>query len=440
MGRPKKNKESDSSNMEQTENVDINDNTIFYDVEQEATDCLEASEKPSKSISESLSTEGRESEEITGYLNIGSTLLNLGISGKSNGGIPYGRVVSFHGQPSTGKSIMCKTIMGDAIRKGGTAIMCDIEGSFDFDRAKDVFGCDVGDYVDDAFLADMISKEKEAQNKPKNKSAAIKAMIASNIKANSTNFACFSPETVESLWDDYIDTVLVGIEKGEISSPVVMCVDSITAITSAAELKRKMEEGTFGGEKNKKMSEGFRKYIKRLNSAQLTIVFVDQVRANLSGMGKSVIAVGSKAAEFMASIRVNLTSGGKVNVKNIYGIETLAGIKVTAFTEKNKTYSPCQSVPYICLWDFGLDDVRCNIEFLLGDGLKDSDVKQFIDAYKPIISRSGSWYKWGEESMGQGIEDAISYVESNNLENALIEEVERIWNQMHTIKQRKKRF
>ena len=352
------------------------------------------------------------------YLSTGSTLLDLAVSDRRPGGVGSGRAIQIIGDNSTAKSAVLKEILGAAQRAGGYAVEEDAEYTPDFARAG-LFGLDVGAWADEVVAATNSDRP-----------------VVDAVKAD-PRYCYRNPVSVEQVWDEEIGPLALlagGMSvdaKGKrkksdsaLPGPLVIGVDTFTALPSQAEQVDGLDKGSYRMERAKRMSAGFRKWLHDIAENDVTLVAVDHIRDAVGVVfGPQWTTSGGKAMQQYASTRIFLRTAGKI--KNSREVEI--GVWIEAKVVKNKIAPPFRTAKFAVLFDYGIDDVRSNLEWLL-------DTK--IDC---LLTASGGWYSWGEEKLGQGIEGAIRGVEDGGLESQVEAEVERIWRILHAPPDRKVR-
>lgn len=167
-------------------------------------------------------------------------------------------------------------------------------------------------------------------------------------------------DTVEALFED-IDASLTRFE----NRPVLYIVDSLDALSSKAELQRKPGEATYGQEKAKMMSEGFRRVVRRVEAGRALVVVISQVRDNIGAtFGETKTRSGGRALDFYASQIVWLADLGKIK-RTVGGIERVVGFNVKAQVKKNKVGLAWRTVQYPLIFGYGIDDIHAGLEWLL---------------------------------------------------------------------------
>lgn len=352
------------------------------------------------------------------YLSTGSTLLDLAVSGRRPGGVGSGRTTQIIGDNSTAKTVVLKEILGAAQRAGGYAVEEDAEWTPDFARAG-LFGLTVGAWADEIVAA-------ANSDRP----------IAEAVRAD-PRYCYRNPASIEQIWDEEIGplALLVGGtavgDKGKhkksdfsLPGPLAIGVDTFTALPSQTEKDDSLEKGSYRMERAKRMSAGFRKWLRDIAENDVTIVAVDHIRDAVGVVfGPKWTTSGGKAMQQYASTRIFLASAG--SIKNSREVEI--GVWIRAKVVKNKIAPPFRAAKFAVLFDYGIDDVRSNLEWLKETGIECK------------LTTSGGWYSWGEGRLGQGIEGAISGVEDGGMEAELEAEVERVWGMLYAPPDRKPR-
>ena len=336
------------------------------------------------------------------FLSTGCDLLDLAVSDRLPGGVGSGRVTQIIGDNSTAKSVLLQEILGSAQRQGGYA--CEEEAEFtpNFQRAE-LFGLDVGRWKDELF--DTNNTIDEAMRKC------------------GGQYVYRNPKSIE----DFFDNEMGGVFNNNVTdnlSPLVFGVDTFTALPSNAELEREIAEKSYNMERAKSMSAGFRKWIRRMGMANVTIIAVDHIRSSMNaGFGKKWTTSGGLAMQQYSSTRIFLKH--VETLKNSHDVKI--GVKIHFKIVKNKLAPPFREGHFFVMFDFGLDNVRSNLEWLLSQKIENKLTKEKNTMY------------WNSSKVGAGIDKLIRYIENENLENELSSEVERVWRIMHQTDERKKR-
>lgn len=165
--------------------------------------------------------------------------------------------------------------------------------------------------------------------------------------------------TVEEFFFD-----LDGYIKKAGKSPGFYILDSLDALSDKAELERDIDAGSFGAVKAKKMSELFRRLVKRLQDSNITLFIISQVRDAIGvTFGDKTSRSGGRALDFYASQVLYLSQIGTLK-RAANGVERPIGLQIKAKCKKNKLGPPLRECTFDLRFNFGIDDVAANINFL----------------------------------------------------------------------------
>ncbi|MCB0413900.1 MAG: recombinase RecA [Bdellovibrionales bacterium] len=173
----------------------------------------------------------------------------------------------------------------------------------------------------------------------------------------------------------------------------VLVVDSVAALTPRAEIEGDMGDSHMGLQA-RLMSQALRKLTAIINRSNTLVIFINQIRMKIGVMfGNPETTTGGNALKFYSSIRLDVRRIGAIkNGDEVIGNRT--AVKVV----KNKMAPPFQKVEFDLMYGTGIS--------LEGD-LLDLCVK------KDLIDKSGAWYSYNGERMGQGRDAAKAFLMEN---------------------------
>ncbi len=184
------------------------------------------------------------------------------------------------------------------------------------------------------------------------------------------------------------------------SSVDIVVVDSVAALTPKAEIDGEMGDNHVGLQA-RMMSQALRKLTGIINKSNTTVIFINQLREKIGVMfGNPETTAGGKALKFYASIRLDVRKTDTIkDGANIIGNRTK--VKVV----KNKLAPPFKVAEFDIIYGKGISQVGCLVDLALNAG---------------IIKKSGAWFSYNDEKIGQGKENTKDYIEKNP---ALFEEL-----------------
>ncbi len=181
----------------------------------------------------------------------------------------------------------------------------------------------------------------------------------------------------------------------------VIVVDSVAALVPKEELEGKMED-TKVAVQARLMSQALRKLKGIVHRSNTALIFINQIREKIGAYGNPETTPGGRALKFFADMRIEIRRIGDVKEGEIK-----VGNRVRAKIVKNKLAPPFQEAEF---------------DIIYGEGI--SRISDLVDTAvnKRVISRSGSWYSYGDLRLGQGREQAKKFL----LENEdILEEIKR---------------
>jgi recombination protein RecA len=170
----------------------------------------------------------------------------------------------------------------------------------------------------------------------------------------------------------------------------VIVIDSVAALVPKAEIEGEMGDAHMGLQA-RLMSQALRKLTGSISKSNCTVVFINQVRMKIGVMfGNPETTTGGQALKFYSSMRMEVRRAA--SIKN--GNDTV-GIRCRVKVVKNKVSSPFKEAEF---------------DVMFGQGIsREGDVLD-LAAEREIIQKSGTWFTYGQERLGQGRENAKDYL------------------------------
>src|SRR5579875_4024356 len=172
----------------------------------------------------------------------------------------------------------------------------------------------------------------------------------------------------------------------------VIVLDSVAALTPRVEIEGEMGDAHMGLQA-RLMSQALRKITSTVSKSKSILIFVNQTRMKIGGYGNPETTTGGTALKFYASVRIDIRRIGAVKD----GAE-VSGNRVRAKVVKNKVAPPFREAEFDIIFGNGISKDGELID--LGAGLK-------------IIEKSGAWYSYKGESLGQGRESARAFLKDH---------------------------
>jgi recombination protein RecA len=194
------------------------------------------------------------------------------------------------------------------------------------------------------------------------------------------------PDTGEQALE-IVDTL---VRSGAVS---LIVVDSVAALVPKSEIEGDMGDMQMGSQA-RLMSQAMRKLTASIGRSNCMVIFINQIRMKIGVMfGSPETTTGGNALKFYASVRLDIRRIGAVKDK-----DEVVGNATRVKVVKNKVSPPFKEVEF---------------DILYGEGI--SKVGELVDlgVKAGIVEKSGSWYSYGDERIGQGRENAKLFLKSN---------------------------
>tara|TARA_B100000427_G_scaffold317260_1_gene313187 strand:- start:66 stop:968 length:903 start_codon:yes stop_codon:yes gene_type:complete len=182
----------------------------------------------------------------------------------------------------------------------------------------------------------------------------------------------------------------------------VIVIDSVAALVPRAELEGDMGDSHVGLQA-RLMSQALRKITGNIQKSNTMVIFINQIRMKIGVMfGSPETTTGGNALKFYSSVRLDIRRVGAIkDGDEVIGNETR--VKVV----KNKVAPPFKVVDFQILYGKGINRIGEVIEYAVK---------------KDIVEKSGSWYSYKGEKIGQGLNKATEFLRENS---KLLDEIEK---------------
>jgi recombination protein RecA len=173
----------------------------------------------------------------------------------------------------------------------------------------------------------------------------------------------------------------------------LIVVDSVAALVPKAELEGEMGD-SFMGLHARLMSQAMRKLTGALSRANTCLVFINQVREKIGVMfGNPETTTGGRALKFYSSVRIDVR-----RIATLKDGEQAVGNRTKVKVVKNKVASPFR---------------EAEVDIVYGEGISREGDLLDLGAEQGVIEKSGSWFSFGNERIGQGRENARTFLKEH---------------------------
>jgi recombination protein RecA len=173
----------------------------------------------------------------------------------------------------------------------------------------------------------------------------------------------------------------------------VVVVDSVAALVPKAEIEGEMGEAQMGLQA-RLMSQALRKLTGAVSKSNTTLIFINQLREKIGVMfGNPETTTGGRALKFYASVRIDIR-----RIASIKDGDQVVGGRTRVKVVKNKVAPPFREAEF---------------DVMYGEGIsKEGDLLD-LAVEKRIVEKSGAWFAFGGERLGQGRENAKQFLKEN---------------------------
>jgi len=215
---------------------------------------------------------------------------------------------------------------------------------------------------------------------------ALDPIYAKNLGVKTEELLISQPDTGEQALE-IADTL---IKSGSIS---VLVIDSVAALTPRAELEGEMGDHHVGLQ-SRLMSQALRKLTSSIAKTNTMVIFINQIRMKIGIMfGNPETTSGGNALKFYSSVRMDIRRIGAIKDK-----EQIIGNSTRVKVVKNKVSPPFKVIEF---------------DLMYGKGISKSGELIDLGSKADVVEKSGAWYAYKGEKIGQGRENAKIYLEQN---------------------------
>ncbi|RRS03272.1 recombinase RecA [Aquabacterium soli] len=215
---------------------------------------------------------------------------------------------------------------------------------------------------------------------------ALDAQYAQKLGVNLQDLLISQPDTGEQA----LEIVDALVRSGSVD---LIIVDSVAALTPKAELEGEMGD-SLPGLQARLMSQALRKLTATIKKTNCMVIFINQIRMKIGVMfGSPETTTGGNALKFYASVRLDIRRIGSIKKgEEIIGNETK--VKVV----KNKVSPPFKTAEF---------------DILYGEGISREGEIIDLGVTAKIVDKSGAWYAYGGEKIGQGKDNSREFLREN---------------------------
>ena len=215
---------------------------------------------------------------------------------------------------------------------------------------------------------------------------ALDPLYARKLGVNLDELLISQPDTGEQALE-IVDTL---VRSGAVS---VVVVDSVAALTPKSEIEGDMGDAQVGAQA-RLMSQAMRKLTASIGRSNCMVIFINQIRMKIGVMfGNPETTSGGNALKFYASVRLDIRRIGSIKDR-----DEVVGNSTKVKVVKNKVAPPFRQVEF---------------DIMYGEGISKTGELIDLGVKAGVVDKSGSWYSYGDERIGQGRENAKQFLRDN---------------------------
>ena len=173
----------------------------------------------------------------------------------------------------------------------------------------------------------------------------------------------------------------------------VVVVDSVAALTPKSELEGDMGDSSVGVQA-RLMSQAMRKLTGSISRSKCMVIFINQIRMKIGVMfGSPETTTGGNALKFYSSVRLDIRRIGAIKDR-----DEVVGNQTRVKVVKNKVSPPFRQVEF---------------DIMYGEGISKTGELLDLGVKAGVVEKSGSWFSYGDERIGQGRENAKKFLKEN---------------------------
>ena len=215
---------------------------------------------------------------------------------------------------------------------------------------------------------------------------ALDPSYARKLGVNLDELLISQPDTGEQALE-IVDTL---VRSGAVNLVVV---DSVAALTPKAEIEGDMGDSQVGAQA-RLMSQAMRKLTASIGKSNCMVIFINQIRMKIGVMfGSPETTSGGQALKFYASVRLDIRRTGSIKDR-----DEVVGNTTRVKVVKNKVAPPFKQVEF---------------DIMYGEGISKTGELLDLGVKAGVVDKSGSWFSYGDERIGQGRENAKQFLKDH---------------------------